>query len=90
MSPLSDHQILQFIQPHTPPTSVVYFRERLLAFNAIASGAKHDVANAVAGVAYLLRAAAPMTFAPPIVITRRRISPYEPYGITPEDGTYHG
>jgi predicted phage terminase large subunit-like protein len=32
----------------------------------------------------------PMTFAPAIVITRRRINPYEPYGITLEDGTYYG
>ena len=32
----------------------------------------------------------PLSFAPPIIITRRRINPYEPYGITLEDGTYHG
>jgi terminase large subunit-like protein len=55
-----------------------------------APGGKDDVANAVAGVAYLLRAAAPMTFAPAVIITRPRMNPYEPYGITIEDGTYHG
>jgi hypothetical protein len=55
-----------------------------------APGGKDDVANAVAGVAYLLRAVAPMSFAPAIVITRRRMNPYEPYGITLDDGSYHG
>jgi phage terminase large subunit-like protein len=32
----------------------------------------------------------PMTFAPAVIITRPRMNPYEPYGITLEDGTYHG
>jgi hypothetical protein len=54
--------------------------------------AADDLANSAMGALVLASdmAQQPMNFAPAIVITRRRINPYEPYGITLEDGTYYG
>ena len=50
-----------------------------------------DLANSTCGALVLASdKGAELAFAPPIIITRRRMNPYEPYGITLEDGTYYG
>jgi hypothetical protein len=50
-----------------------------------------DLANSAMGALVLASdKGAEFVFVPPIIITRRRMNPYEPYGITLDDGSYHG